>query len=249
MTVEMVSSEQEMAALPAEVELRLLQPSDIDAALLLSREAGWNQVAADWQIFLDLGVAYGLVARSDGRLLATAATLAHGSRFAWISMVLVAVDCRRRGLAHWLLRHCVKELLDRRLVPALDATPAGRPVYLQLGFRDCWSMRRLVRHQPLQLPDRDNANSARVRPLRSSDWPALLAYDRAVFGGDRAELLRRLADRVPEAALVAERPGGIAGFLLGRDGRVMAQLGPLAAEDEKTAEALLQQAFLARPPP
>ena len=249
MTVEMVSSEPEMAALPADVELRLLQPSDIDAALLLSREAGWNQVAADWQIFLDLGVAYGLVTRSEGRLVGTAATLAHGSGFAWISMLLVAVDWRRRGLARWLLRHCVQELMDRRLVPVLDATPAGRPVYLRLGFRDCWSMRRLVRHQPLQSSDRENGDSARIRPLRSSDWPALLAYDCAVFGGDRTALLRRLADRVPEAALVAERPGGIAGFLLGRDGRVMTQFGPLAAEDEETAEALLRRAFLVRPPP
>jgi len=134
-------------------------------------------------------------------------------------------------------------------VPVLDATPAGRPVYLRLGFRDCWSMRRLVGHQPLQLRNRDDANSAGIRPLRSSDWPALLAYDRAVFGGDRAALLRRLAERAPEAALVAERSGGIAGFLFGRDGRVMTQLGPLAAEDAETAEALLRHALLVQPPP
>jgi GNAT superfamily N-acetyltransferase len=245
----MARSEPATAGLPEEVELRLLRPSDIDAAVRLSAQAGWNQVAADWQIFLDLGEAYGLVRRGDGRLAATAATFPHGERIAWISMVLVAADCRRRGFASWLLRYCVDRLLDRQFVPVLDATPAGRPVYLGLGFQDCWSMRRLVLQRAIRSPDRERRDDALVRPLQAGDWPAILAYDRAVFGGDRAALLKRLADRLPRAALVAERSGGLAGFLLGRDGRVMTQLGPLAAEDEATAEALLRHAFHMQEPP
>jgi GNAT superfamily N-acetyltransferase len=245
----MARSEPATTGLPAEVEPRLLRPSDIDAAVRLSAAAGWNQVAADWQVFFDLGDAYGLVTRADGRLIATAATLPHGKGFGWISMVLVAVDCRRRGFASWLLRQCVDRLLDRQLVPVLDATPAGWPVYLRLGFQDCWSMRRLVLQRSFPSHHREGRDSALVRPLQAGDWPAILAYDRAVFGGDRAALLRRLADRLPRAALVADRSGRLAGFLLGRDGRVMTQLGPLTAEDEATAEALLRQAFLTQPPP
>ncbi len=245
----MVRSEPGTAGLPEEVELRLLRSSDIEAAVRLSAAAGWNQVAADWQIFLDLGDAYGLRSRGDGSLVATAATLPHGKRFAWISMVLVAVECRRRGFASWLLRYCVNRLLDRQLVPVLDATPAGRPVYLGLGFHDCWSMRRLVLKRSNRSHDRERRDSVLVRPLQVGDWPAILAYDRAVFGGDRAALLHRLADRLPRAALVAERSGRLDGFLLGRDGRVMTQLGPLAAEDEETAEALLRHALLTQPPP
>ena len=249
MTAGMVPSEPETPALPEGVELRSLRPSDIDAALGLSRDAGWNQVAADWQIFLDLGEAFGLVTPVEGRLVATAAILPHGERFAWISMVLVAADCRRRGLARWLLRHCVKQLLNRRLVPVLDATPAGRTVYLGLGFEDCWSMRRLAAHSLLQSRDLGARDTAVARPLQAADWPALLAYDRAAFGGDRAALLHRLADRLPGAALVAERSGRLNGFLLGRDGRATTQLGPLMAEDEETAEVLLRHAFRALLPP
>jgi Acetyltransferase (GNAT) domain len=61
--------------------------------------------------------------------------------------------------------------------------------------------------------------------------------------------LRRLADRLPRAALVAERSGRLDGFLLGRDGRVMTQVGPLAAGDEETAEALLRRALPMQPSP
>jgi hypothetical protein len=82
-----------------------------------------------------------------------------------------------------------------------------------------------------------------VRRLKADDWPAVSAYDSAVFGAERGALLRRLAERLPPAALIAERGGEIAGVLLGRDGRVMSQLGPLIAEDATVARALLGRAM------
>src|SRR5258708_40111976 len=75
-----------------------LTAAEIDQARLLVAEAGWNQVAADWQLFLDLGTVHA-VRTPDGRVVATGATLPYGGRFAWISMVLVAGDHRRRGPA------------------------------------------------------------------------------------------------------------------------------------------------------
>ena len=41
--------------LPPGIVARPLHERDLDAALALSQEAGWNQIAADWQIFLELG--------------------------------------------------------------------------------------------------------------------------------------------------------------------------------------------------
>ena len=70
--------------------------------------------------------------------------LPYGRAFAWISMVLVTASEQRQGLARWLLRHCIDGCSAQKLVPLLDATPAGRAVYLGLGFQDCWTMRRLV---------------------------------------------------------------------------------------------------------
>jgi GNAT superfamily N-acetyltransferase len=235
------------AQLPFGVTARALNDRDLAAALTLSAEAGWNQTAADWQIFLDLGSVVGVVG-ADGRLIATAATLPHASRFAWISMVLVTAAQRRQGLARWLLRDCIERLTSRRLVPVLDATPAGRSVYSGLGFRDAWSMRRLVGlvGRAAQAPRAGPAaEGITVRPLDPADWPKIIAYDTAIFGADRGALLRRLAGRLPQAALIAERQGRLAGFLLGRDGRVMNQLGPLVAESDQFARALLAPAFAA----
>ena len=227
-------------SLPRGITARPLDERDVTSALALSREAGWNQIAADWRLFIELGGVTGLL-RDGRRLIATAATLPYAGSFAWISMVLVTAAERRQGLASWLLRCCVDDLLARELVPVLDATPAGRPVYIELGFQDHWTLQRLIgRSVPTPTAD---AGRATMRPIEAGDWPRLIAYDTAVFGADRGSLLQRLAPRLRDAALIAERDGKLAGYLLGRDGRVMNQLGPLVADDDAVAIDLLARAI------
>jgi hypothetical protein len=79
--------------------------------------------------------------------------------------------------------------------------------------------------------------------LQPADWPAILALDGRAFGAYRGGVVQALARRLPQAALVAERDGGLTGYLLGRDGRAANQLGPLVACDALTARALLAAAL------
>jgi GNAT superfamily N-acetyltransferase len=227
--------------LPPGIAARALREDDLPAAGALVQEAHWNQIAADWRIFLELGDAICLT-RNGGPPIATAAMLPYRAGFAWISMVLVTSVERRQGLAQWLLRRCIRDLAARGLVPMLDATPAGRAVYSGLGFVDCWPMKRFVARgiTPPKVTD-----SVTIRPIEVRDWPQLAAYDAAIFGADRSTLLQRLAVRLPAAALLAERGGHLTGYLFGRDGRVMSQLGPLTAEDDSIARSLIAHAICA----
>ncbi|MGO4839864.1 GNAT family N-acetyltransferase, partial [Rhizobiaceae sp. 2RAB30] len=101
----------------------MLGQSDVEACLRLSDEAGWNQTAEDWGLFLRHGTTIG-VRSDDGSLVASAAALPY-DRFGFVSMVLVTAAWRRRGLATGLVDRCVETLTSRGLVPVLDATPAG----------------------------------------------------------------------------------------------------------------------------
>jgi GNAT superfamily N-acetyltransferase len=226
---------------PALATESALRPDELGDADALVREAGWNQVAADWAIFLKLGSAYA-VRNSDGRVVATAATLSHGGQFAWISMVLVNARYRRQGLATRLLRRCIDDLTSSGLVPVLDATPDGREVYRALGFQDSWGYHRLVLRDRLwtgTAPQR----CAAVYPIDGKAWDSICGYDSAAFGADRSRMLHMLRGRLPEAEFYATRDSRITGFLLGRDGQQAAHLGPLIAEDDATAQALLLRAF------
>lgn len=214
-----------------------LAGADVEAASGLVAEAGWNQNAADWRIFLELGSAIA-VKTADGRLAATAATLPYPSGFGWISMVLVTAAFRRLGIATRLLRQCMTQLRDAGMIPVLDATPAGREVYQPLGFRDGWPIQRWRRHADLPT---DLAQS--VRELREDDWAQVLALDAGAFGCDRAPLLDRLRARSGEFSCVCEKHGRVGGFLLGREGRIATHLGPIVADDEATASLLAAHAI------
>jgi GNAT superfamily N-acetyltransferase len=224
----------------SEAPIERLALADLADAGALVAEAGWNQVAADWRIFLDFGTAYAV--RSGGRVIATAATLPYG-RCAWISMVLVSAGHRRQGLATRLLHRCISDIEASGLVPVLDATPAGAKVYAPLGFEAAWGFTRLAaqRHS-IEAPQ---ADAIAIRPIADADWAALCAYDVAIFGADRSGVLARMRGRLAASNLVAQRGGRIAGMLLGRDGRTAAHLGPLIAEDDAIAQALLAQALRA----
>ena len=195
--------------------------------LALSQAAHWNQNAADWRLMLGIGRGWGITL-ADGTLAATTLVLPFES-FAWISMVLVLPSQRRKGYATQLLRTAIADLEKRRLVPVLDATPAGRQVYRLEGFRDTWSFKRY----------RLESHTTKMRlDAASRDWPSVLELDRKAFGASRERLLRDLARRLPDAALLEAN-----GFILGREGREAQQLGPLVANDEDTAIALLGRAL------
>lgn len=221
----------------SESEIGRLALAELPDAEALVAEAGWNQVADDWRMFLDFGTAYAV--RAQGRVVATAAWLPY-ERCAWISMVLVTAALRRRGLATRLLHRCIADVTAAGLVPVLDATPAGRTVYAPLGFIEAWGFARFASERRVVQPAE---TSAAIEPIADDAWPALCAYDTTVFGNDRSQILARMRGRLPPANLVARRGGHVVGMLLGRDGRTASHLGPLIAEDDEVAKALLARAL------
>ncbi len=223
----------------SDLEIGRLALADLADAEAMVAEAGWNQIAADWRIFLDFGTTYAV--RSGGRVIATAATLPYGGRCAWISMVLVSAEHRRRGLATRLLHRCISDVKASGLVPVLDATPAGAEVYAPLGFQAAWGFARLAsQRRSIETPPTDGIA---IHPIAADTWKALCTYDATIFGADRSGVLARMRGRLPATNLIAVRDGRIVGMLLGRDGRTSAHLGPLIAEDDAVAKALLAHAL------
>jgi GNAT superfamily N-acetyltransferase len=206
--------------------MRALTHDDLPRAAALSRLVGWNQVERDWALFLAEGEGRAI---DDGQaaLGATAAVIRYGDALAWISMVLVRPDLRRRGHATALMRWAIEALGGTRCV-ALDATPAGREVYRRLGFRDLWGFSRWSLPVLPAVPG--------PRPLREEDWPAVLAMDEAAFGAPRAALLQDFSARAAGVVLDGR------GFALARDGVRGPQVGPVVAQDDAAAIALVAAA-------
>jgi ribosomal protein S18 acetylase RimI-like enzyme len=228
------------AAAPDPVTVRVMREGDLEAGLALAIAAGWNQRLDDWRLVQGLSPAGNFAAFLDRQLAGTTVTVNYDNKVSWIAMVLVDPAFRRRGIATRLMTAALDALAACETVK-LDATPAGREVYLKLGFVDEGT---LTRFQCASAPAAPPAaDGLRLRPLTDADLPAVAALDARAFGTPRPELLARLARLTPDYAIVAEGRAGLEGFCLGRHGRRWEFLGPLTALTAGAARALAGFAF------
>ena len=225
--------------------LRPLGPEDLVDCRALSDGAGWNQTDDDWRLVLELAETRGIT--REGRVIASAAMIPYGGRIGWVCMVLVAASARRQGLATRLVRWANATALAQGLVPGLDATPAGREVYRQMGYHDIYTVTRLLAKHPAR--ESDGAVPG-LSLMAGQDLDAVVAFDAPRFGADRAALLVDLRHRAPRAAhVLRDGAGALRGFVLARAGSKTAQIGPLVATDDAAALALFNAALEAMPGP
>lgn len=216
-----------------------LTGADAARGAALSEEIGWNQNLADWRYMLANGFGYGRT-DPDGKLVGSAMALGYGS-FAWVCMVLVSPDRRRRGIATDLMNRVLADLERAGTVAGLDATPDGREVYRHLGFEDIY---RIERHwAPAVAPAETPRADADIVPAGTDDLAKIAVCDSHAFGGDRAALLASLMERQPGRAFVARKGDALTGYTLARDGRQATQIGPLVADDPDIAIALAARAL------
>ena len=224
---------------PAPTERRL-QEWDVMDCVRLSAEPGWNQVAADWRLMIAVGTGIGLF---DGRrLAATGLTVPFRGPFAWISMILVTEDYRRRGL-----RHAADAPLHGRDAERGARAGAGRDAR-RAGRSTCRWASRTSTARAASWP-RARARWRHRRPPASRSGRCTRATCRrsapttsARFGADRSDVLEVLFHRTASLAFIAEAGGRPCGFVLGREGRLCDQIGPVVAEDEAMAMALVDAA-------
>jgi predicted N-acetyltransferase YhbS len=217
-----------------ELEIRLLTENHISAGLRLSKLAGWNQTESDWRRLLKHDPQGGVVACLNNQVVGTTTSTAYGTHLAWIGMVLVDPDCRRRGIATQLVQETLRSLRSRGVKTIkLDATPAGQPIYGPLSFVEetrieRWMGRaRRVGNMECRILD---------GPLRAK----AMALDRLAFGAERSALLGSLiADSSVPPLTISAPDGELRGFAFARPGAVACYVGPIVATDQNAATTLL----------
>jgi GNAT superfamily N-acetyltransferase len=230
------------------VEYRDLTPEDIPAGLRLCRIAGWNQLAADWELFLRLSPRGCRAAVQNGRVVGTVTTVNYENRFAWVGMVLVDPDVRGQGVGTQLLREAMNLL---RGIPSvrLDATPQGRPVYQRLGFKDEYELcrmqltevaaDRLDNSQKSLRSSPGETGELTVRPVKAEDLAGVSEMDRRIFGADRHEILQWALQQSPDYAWIALSSGDIKGYCFGRHGFNFDQVGPVLSQNQLVSQRLV----------
>ncbi|MFF2214648.1 GNAT family N-acetyltransferase [Streptomyces antibioticus] len=220
---------------PCALPIRRLTHSDLIACADLSEDRGWPREEHKWGLLLSAGKGYG-VDDPDGGLITACVVTEYGPYgnpvLGAIGMVLVAERHARKGIGRALMRHVIADMGTTPLT--LHATPNGRPLYEELGFKTT-GRAEMVRGR---FRPEDTEPRVSTRAATAEDLPTLLRLDEEVFGADRTHVLTRLpafADQVR----VAEAGGRIIGYAAAWPNMDTHVVGPLIARDTETAKALL----------
>ncbi|MET7649545.1 GNAT family N-acetyltransferase [Streptomyces sp. NPDC005486] len=220
-----------LTALP----VRRLTHRDLTACADLSEDRGWPREEHKWGFLLSAGTGYG-IDDPDGGLVSACVVTAYGPpgrpALGAIGMVLVAERHARQGIGRRLMRHVVSLMGTTPLT--LHATPNGRPLYEELGFKTIGRAEMVCgRFTP-----GEPSSQVVTRAATAEDLTAILRLDEEVFGSDRTHVITRLpafADRLR----VAEDEGRMTGYAAAWPNMDTQVVGPLIARDTETAKALL----------
>jgi len=228
----------------SEFRLRLMSEQDISTGMRLKELAGWNQVETDWLGFLEIEPTGCFVGELDGEVVATGTAFNFANRFGWIGMILVDPGYRRRGIATKMMQQTISYLDSKGCCCLkLDATDAGTKVYSRMGFQTEYQVERwLLSRAEFHLPP--SPDETEITFLSKQHLGAIEDLDEDAFGASRKRLLKRYLEKGRFSFAYGE-PTCPEGFVLGRPGSTMYQVGPLVAQTPEIARLLLQTALVA----
>jgi GNAT superfamily N-acetyltransferase len=215
--------------------LRRLEERDLGATLRLSQAERWSHRLEDWQFHFRLGRGW-VACDHDGKVLGTASWWAYGEQFGTVGLVLVDQAHQGQGIGRQLMNVVMSDAGPRVL--QLVATKAGLTLYQRCGFREHHGIRQ---HQgtATQIPAFAPLRDAVLRRGSLADLEAVCELDAAAFGANRGQLVSAVFNDGNGSGVLARRNGRLAGFALVRQSGRGTTIGPVVAEDEALAIALI----------
>src|SRR5215469_4019672 len=226
------------------MRLRPLTLDDVVPGARLTAEAfGGEPRESRLRRYLRLEPEGWFVLEDAGTLVALGGAVRFGA-LAWLGLMVVARARQRQGLGRTVATAAIDWARQRGCSTiCLIATPAGAPLYRQLGFVPDGDSRELS-GMPRPLPLASEPST--VRRWRPEDTDEVARFDAPAFGADRLRALTAYAREFSESAWVArDERGRVSGFVVVQED----SLGPWCAVDDRVAGELLDVALggLTRP--
>lgn len=217
---------------PEALTLRAIRMDGAAPCAELSRRVGWPHRREDWEFVIGLG--HGIVGERDGKLVATGLWWPYGERHATVGMIIVAPEEQGAGIGKRLMQTLLAQVGERSLM--LNATIAGKPLYVRLGFRPCGGVSQYHGHARAVAAPEPGAGK-RLRPGSPTDLAMLERLDREATGLERGPVLAALLEC--GECLVLEQAGQPIGFSILRTFGRGQVIGPVVAADETDARTLI----------
>lgn len=214
-------------------QIRSLSAAEAVRLVDWAREEGWNPAPGDAEAFYAAD-RFGMIgAFVDGEMAAGISAIRYGRSYGFIGLYIAAPKFRGQGhgRAVW---DAGMAWLHRRTI-GLDGVPAQQQNYAQMGFVATYGSARFAGRPVF---DPDGAAGVSYRTPTRDDFAEIAALDRRYFPEPREAFVRAWLTE-PRRWLLAFLDGRLVGMAALRPCAVGAKLGPLVAESDEIALALV----------
>lgn len=222
------------------MDIRILKKADIEFAVSLTVEEGWNYTPGELESMQRLDPRGSFIYEEEEPLgFATCVTY---GRTGVLGHLIVSKKGRGRKIGRSLLEAALGYMSDQGVESMLVyATQKAVGLYRNYGFTPLEET--LCVHLKLDDTVRREPSPDCLR-LEESDLPEVIDIDRELFGDDRGKLIELLYEEAPKQAFKIEREGKIAGFIFCRPDHTGHNLGPwmCLTGRERDADALFRTA-------
>jgi hypothetical protein len=216
--------------------IRTLTAEEAQSAVDWAAAEGWNPGLADLPAFLAQDPGLFLGAFEGEHPLSVISATRYAPDFGFIGFYIARPEARGQGHGIAVWRAAMAQLAGRLV--GLDGVVAQQANYRKSGFTLAWNNIRYSGAPPVLPAPRAHLVAAAAVP-----FAALEALDRTVFPAERPEFLRAWLSAPGHVSVALVRDGAPAGFGVIRPCRSGHKIGPLVAEGESDAEAILAALF------
>lgn len=223
--------------------LRVMRLDDLPAVNMLLRLAyrNENDYLPRLRRQIELEPEGWLVTEREGALTGCGGVTMMGAA-GYIGLVGVDPACQRQGIATTLMKALIGWARARGCATILlDASPAGKPLYLGMGFveDDIVRVWQRAADAPRPLPDTPRTP---LQPYHERDLGAIIAFDAACYGAPRDRIVAGyIADDPVMVTLTRDQAGALTGYLVVQ--RASHMVGPWVASSRDAAQTLLLDAL------
>ena len=209
-----------------------MKRSEMDFAVQLAAKEGWNPGLHDAECFYRTdpdGFFVGLL--DENQPVGCISAVSYNGKFGFIGLYIVAAEHRGKGFGTALWRRAMQRLDGHNI--GLDGVVGQQANYRKSGFNLAY---RNIRYQGADLRSTSRKD---LVPLHQLSWERLVNYDSRFFPVRRIQFLSTWV-RMPDShggAVV--RSGRVTGYGIIRRCRNGFKVGPLFADNEQIAGAIL----------
>ncbi|WP_052850121.1 GNAT family N-acetyltransferase [Streptomyces avicenniae] len=207
-------------------------------------DEGWNPGDRDLTAFQAADPRGFLVGRLDGEPVASVSAVRHGPGFGFLGLYIARPQVRGQGYGMRMWRAAMDRLGGRNV--GLDGVVAQQENYRRSGFHHAWNHLRYEGTVPVSAAEVPGGTV--LVDGRSLPFAVLADHDRRHFPGERDAFLSQWVTQPAHTSLAAVGDGGLRGFAVARPAARGTRVGPLHADSEAVAHALLTGLAATAPP-